>query len=92
MISGKSLRKSHASYLINELEETNTKYVQQRMGHEKIQTTLEYYAEFDANIAVRNKKRKNMEKQLEQAGLRLFPEIKSEAKSTTKSTKLRLIS
>lgn len=92
MISGKSLRKSHASYLINELEETNTKYVQQRMGHEKIQTTLEYYAEFDANIAVRNKKRKNMEKQLEQAGLQLFPEIKNEAKSTTKSTKLRLIS
>ncbi len=92
MISGKSLRKSHASYLINELEETNTKYVQQRMGHEKIQTTLEYYAEFDANIAVRNKKRKNMEKQLEQAGLQLFPEIKRETKSTTKSTKLRLIS
>lgn len=92
IISGKSLRKSHVSYLINELEETNTKYLQQRMGHKKIITTLDYYAEFDENIAVRNKKRKKMEKQLEQAGLQLFPEIKSEAKSTKKSTKLKLIS
>lgn len=92
LVTGKSLRKSHASYLINELEETNVKYVQQRMGHEKIQTTLDYYAEFDANIDVRNKKRKNMEKQLEQAGLQLFPETKNETKSTKKSTILRLIS
>lgn len=91
-VTGKSLRKSHASYLINELEETNVKYVQQRLGHEKIQTTLDYYAEFDANIDVRNKKRQNMDKQLENAGLQLFPKIKDETKSTKKSTKLRLIS
>lgn len=90
-VTGKSLRKSHASYLINELDETNVKYVQQRLGHEKIQTTLDYYAEFDANIEVRNKKRQNMDKQLEQAGLQLFSEKRQMRKSTKKSTKLRLI-
>lgn len=71
-VTGKSLRKSHASYLINELKETNVKYVQQRMGHEKIQTTLDYYAEFDSNIEARNEKRKNMENQLNHAGLQLL--------------------
>ena len=73
--------------MINNLNETNIKYTQQRLGHEKIQTTLDYYAEFDANIDVRNKKRQNMDKQLKQAGLQLFPEVKNE----TKSTILRLI-
>lgn len=91
LITGKSLRKSHVSYLINELKETNIKYVQQRLGHEKIQTTLDYYAEFDSNIEVRNKKRKNMDKQLEHAGLQLFPEKQKNEKSTKKGTILKLI-
>lgn len=90
-ITGKSLRKSHVSYLINELNETNVKYVQQRMGHEKIQTTLDYYAEFDSNAEARNEKRNNMDKQLNHAGLQLFDKISKNKKSTKKSTKLRLI-
>ncbi|SCA92118.1 Putative Tyrosine recombinase XerC-like [Pseudolactococcus piscium] len=90
-VTGKSLRKSHASYLINELKETNVKYVQQRMGHEKIQTTLDYYAEFDSNIEARNEKRKNMENQLNHAGLQLFEEESKIEESTKKSTKLRLV-
>ncbi|TFJ72132.1 tyrosine-type recombinase/integrase [Carnobacterium maltaromaticum] len=91
-ITGKILRKSHTSYLINELNETNHKYVQERLGHEKIQTTLDYYAEFDSNDAVRKLKRQNMDNQLNKSGLQLFKADKKAPKSTKKSTKLRLIS
>ncbi len=90
-ITGKSLRKSHTSYLINELSDSNHKYVQQRLGHEKIQTTLDYYAEFDSNDAVRKLKRDNMDKQLKKSGLQLFKTDKKVAKSTPKSTVVKLI-
>lgn len=91
-ITGKSLRKSHTSYLINELNESNQKYVQQRLGHEKIQTTLDYYAEFDSNDDARNLKRHNMNKQLKESGLQLFKTDKKSSKSTKKSTIIKLVS
>ncbi|MBC2135334.1 site-specific integrase [Listeria innocua] len=91
-ITGKSLRKSHTSYLINELNESNQKYVQQRLGHEKIQTTLDYYAAFDANDDARKLKRHNMDKQLSKSGLQLFETDKKSLKSTKKSTIIELVS
>lgn len=91
-ITGKGLRKSHTSYLINELNESNHKYIQQRLGHEKIQTTLDYYAEFDSNIDTRDLKRQNINKQLKKSGLNLFEDSKKTPKSTKKSTIIKLVS
>ncbi|CAM3093617.1 tyrosine-type recombinase/integrase [Lactococcus hircilactis] len=91
-ITGKGLRSSHASYLINELHETNIKYIQQRLGHEKIQTTLDYYAKFDTSDAMRNEKRKNMDRSIYNAGLQVFSEIQTLQESAKKSAKPKLVS
>ena len=88
-ITGKGLRHSHASYLINVLKETNHKVIQQRMGHKSIKTTLDVYAHL--YLAPDGfEKSAEITKQLQNAGVSLFHDDKK--CGTKNGTKIRILS